>query len=60
MVSILSLFQNHTRSKNPLRGGYIKQKYDRGKISVLELFYIDRDFFYIEICLIKIIMYLID
>ena len=46
--------------KDPLQGDFIKQRCDRGKTSVLDLLYNDRDLFYIEVCLIKNAMYLID
>ena len=60
VVLNLFLFQSHTRSKDPLRGGYIKQRCERKNISMLDLLYNDREFFYIESCWIKIVMYLID
>ena len=39
LISNLSLFQNHTRSKNPLGGGCIKQQCDKGNTSMLNLLY---------------------
>ena len=60
MVSILLQFQTHTRSKEPLKRGCIKQQYDRENDSILDLLYNDRDFAIVEICLIKIVMYLND
>ena len=59
VVLNLFLFQSHTRSKDPLEEGYIKQRCDKGNTSVLEILNNDRDFFYIKFCLIKIVMYLI-
>ena len=60
MVSNLSLIQSYIISKDTLVRGCIEQRCDRGKSSVLDFLDNDRDFFYIEICLIKIIMYSID
>ena len=60
IVSNLFIFQSHTRSKDLLEEGCIKQRCDREKTLVLLLLYNNRDFFYIELCLIKIVMYLID
>ena len=50
IVSNLSLLQTYTRSK----GGCIKQHCDRGKISVLDVLYNNRDFLYIDVYLIKL------
>ena len=60
MVSKLPLFLSHTRSKKSLRRGCINQRCDRENALALDLFYNDCDFFYIEICFIKIVMYLND
>ena len=44
-IKLISI-SNHTRSKNPLKEGCIKQRCDREKNSMLDLLYNDRNFFY--------------
>ena len=60
ILSNLFLFQSHTKSKNALKGDCIKQRCDIGNTLMLDVLCNDCDFFYIEIYLIEIIVYLFD
>ena len=55
--SILS--QDYNKSKDPLVGGCVKQRYERGYSELSYLIYNDRSFVNFELSLIKVIMYLL-
>ena len=60
--SIISkyLYLKATKTKDSFGGDCINEWCDRRNALVLDLLHNNRDFFYIEFCLIKIIMYLMD
>ena len=61
MISNLSLYESHTKSKDSSEEAVSnKKRCDREKTSVLDLLYNECDFFYVEFCLFKIVMFFID